>query len=109
MSKKSESARNNNSNNKYEQTKNSFIKEAKLNIKKIEQQNKLNKEHISDIEKFIEFAKEQSQNNDLNEEIRLKYKDLIKEQESLRDNMIKDIYNHNELIKFIKESIKDFH
>lgn len=83
-----------------------YSKAAKLIIKRLEDRRKVNEEFLAQIEVFIEYAKNQVKNKGLSEETRLRYLDLIEEEQSLYDRINKDLKRNNELIESIKKSIK---
>lgn len=81
-----------------------YFEEARRIIERLEERRKVNKEFLAQIEIFIEFAKNQVKNRDLSKETRLRYLDLIEEEESLYDKIEEDLKRNNELIKSIKGS-----
>ncbi len=81
-----------------------YFKEARQVIERLEERRSVNKEFLAQIEIFIGFAKNQVKNKDLSEETRLRYLDLIEEEESLHDRIKEDLKRNNELIKSIKGS-----
>ncbi len=81
-----------------------YSKGAKLIIKRLEDRRTVSIEFLSEIDTFIEYAKKQVENKDISEEIRIKYLDLIEEEESLRDRILEDLKRNDKLIKSIKKS-----
>ncbi len=110
MSRSNDIKNNENSNHhlrkKLEKTENNYSKEAELIIKTLKRRRKVNTEFLSNIDTFIEYAKKQAKNENLNEERRKRYKDLVEEEESLKYRIKEDLKRNNELIKSIKESTK---
>lgn len=72
-------------------------------IKKLEDRKKINKEFLAQIESFIGYAKKQVKNND-NHKLRLKYLEIIEEEESLRDKIRDYLKKNDKLIESIKKS-----
>ncbi len=85
-----------------------YFKEAERIINGLKERKEVNREFLNQIEIFIEYAKNQVKNKDLSEEIRLKYLDLIAEEESLHYRINEDLKRNDELIKSIKKSTNDF-
>lgn len=81
-----------------------YLKATRLIIKGLEEQRKVNNGFLVQIEVFIEYAKNQLKNKNLSDKMRLKYLDLIEEEESLHDRIQEDLKRNNELIKSIKKS-----
>jgi len=81
-----------------------YFEEAKRIIKGLNERREVNKEFLVQIEVFIEYAKHQVKNKNLSEETRLRYLDLIMEEESLHDRIWKDLMRNEELIGSIKKS-----
>lgn len=81
-----------------------YFEKARQIIKRLEERRKVNEDFLVQIEIFIKYAKEQVKNKNLSEETRLRYLDLIEEEESLHDRIKEDLKRNNELVKFIKES-----
>ncbi|MGF7117763.1 hypothetical protein [Methanobacterium oryzae] len=112
MSKKSEVANDNSINlsSKIELNKElvanieDYSKAARNIINRLEDRRRVNEGFLSEIDLFIEYAKKQVKNNDLSKDIRLRYLDLIEEEESLRYRIKKDLNRNNELIESIKKS-----
>lgn len=110
MSGRSEAHKNNFKKFDYElskklaKTEEDYAKETKKIIKILKERKKVNEEFLSNIETFIEYAKNQTKNNLLSKESRLRYKDLIEEEQSLRYRIREDLKRNNELIKSIKKS-----
>ena len=91
---------------KLEKIENNYLKETDLIIKTLEKRRKVNIEFLSNIETFLEYAKKQAKNDNLNEERRNRYKDLVEEEESLKYRLKEDLIRNNELINSIKKSTK---
>lgn len=72
-------------------------------IKKLKERKKAYDEFLSQIDNFIDYAKDQAKNND-NYELRLKYCDAVEEEELLRDKIRESIKKNEELIELIKKS-----
>lgn len=77
---------------------------ARLIIKRLDDRRRVNKEFLVEIENFIEYAKDQVENMDLDDGIRLRYLDLVEEEESLRDRIQEDLKRNDKLIESIKKS-----
>ncbi len=93
-----------------QKTEEKYSKETEQIIKALEERRKVNKEFLSNIENFIEYARKQTENNLLSKERRLRYKDLLEEEESLKERIKEDLKRNNELIKSIKKSTEElFH
>jgi hypothetical protein len=81
-----------------------YLNAARLIIKRLEDRRMVNAEFLSEIEEFIEYAREQVKNENLSSEVKHHYLDLIEEEKSLHDRIQKDLKRNNELIKSIKKS-----
>lgn len=81
-----------------------YSKGARLIIKRLEDRRTVNNEFLSEIDTFIGYAKKQVENKNNSEEIRIKYLDLIEEEESLRYKILEDLKRSDKLIKSIKKS-----
>ncbi|WP_424354997.1 hypothetical protein [Methanobacterium sp. MBAC-LM] len=75
----------------------------KIFIKKLEEQKKAYNEFLTQINTFIEYAKDQVKNNDDNK-LRLEYLEIVGEEESLRDKIEVYLKKNDELITSIKRS-----
>ena len=72
-------------------------------IKKLKEQKKAYGEFLSQIDNFIDYAKDQAENND-SDELRLKYEYAVEEEESLQDKIRESIKKNDELIELVKKS-----
>lgn len=77
---------------------------ARLIIKRLEDRRRVNNEFLVEIEDFVEYAKNQVENIDLDDGIRIRYLDLVEEEESLHDRIKEDLKRNDKLIKSIKKS-----
>jgi topoisomerase IA-like protein len=77
---------------------------ARLIIKRLDDRRRVNKEFLVEIENFVEYAKDQVENIDIDDGIRLRYLDLVEEEESLRDRIKEDLKRNDKLIESIKKS-----
>lgn len=77
---------------------------ARLIIKRLEDRRRVNNEFLVEIDNFVEYAKDQVENIDLDDRIRIRYLDLVEEEESLRDRIKEDLKRNDKLIKSIKKS-----
>lgn len=82
-----------------------YSKAVEIIIRRLEYRKRVNTEFLKEIENFISHAKKQLGNNNLDKKIRIKYIDLIKEEESLHGKIYEDLRRNDELIKSIKESM----
>ena len=74
----------------------------KMLIIKLKKREKAYESFLIQIDNFIEYAREQANNND--NSLKSKYLDVIKEEESLRDKIIEYLKKNNELIESLKKS-----
>lgn len=81
-----------------------YSEAARLIIKRLEDRRRVNNEFLVEIDDFVEYAKDQVENMDLDDGIRLRYLDLVEEEESLRDRMQEDLKRNDKLIESIKKS-----
>ena len=84
-------------------TINEHLNAEKKLIKKLKERKEAYNEFLSQIDNFIDYARDQAKNSD-NYELRLKYDDIIEEEESLHDRIRESIKKNDELIELVKKS-----
>ncbi len=81
---------------------NEYSSTKEILIKKLNERKKAYTEFLSRIECFIEYAKCQAKNNE-DYELRIKYLETVKEEESLRDKILEYLKKNDELIESIQK------
>lgn len=74
----------------------------KMLIKKLKERKKAYKKFLSQIDDFIEYAKDQAKNNS-NVQLRLKYLETMEEEVSLRDKIKEYLNKNDELMESIQK------
>lgn len=103
LRKRNKPVKRNSENLSLELTISEHLNAEKMLFKKLKKRKKEYNEFLTQIDNFIKYAQDNAKNID-DDKLRLKYKDAVKEEESLRDKIMEYLKKNDELIESVKKS-----